>query len=149
MERNVKYIIAILLVLVSSAGYAADEWLNSRNTRTDIYTWNNSVWQPVLTPNVFKTFNVAVCATEAPIWTPATGKKFRMMGYTIGASAAGVVDFKDNTAGTTIFTTRTGTNIPTSVDIKNGILSGTVNYVLTITSSVAAACSGTVWGIEE
>lgn len=113
------------------------------------HEWNGTAWVAELTPTVFKVFDVAVCATETTIWTPATGKKFRLMGYTGGTSAAGTIALKDNTGGTSIFTSRTGTSIPFSSDLKRGILSATANNVLTITSSGAASCTGTVWGIEE
>lgn len=49
---------------------------------------------------------VAVSATsinsEATLYTPTSGKRFRIVGGKLACSATGVATFKDNTAGTTV-----------------------------------------------
>lgn len=136
--RRIFYLLILLFILIiPSLSFAGME------------KWDGKTWTAVLTPNVYKTFDIAVCGTEATIWTPATGKKFRMMGIAVAPSAAAAMTFKDNTAGTTILIARAGAGIPSTINFENGILSTTANNLLTIQSSAAAICSGTVWGIEE
>lgn len=102
------------------------------------------------TPVVFKTVALGSATAEATIWTPAAGKKFRLMGFMLMVSVLSTLTFKDNTAGTTILLARGNANDPLSLPaIGNGILSAVANNVLTVTRSVAATLDGTVWGTEE
>lgn len=137
MRKIFHLLFVLFILLVASTSFAGME------------AWDGVSWTAVKIPTVFKTFDSATCGTEFTIWDPAAGKKFRLMGINVGASAASAVNFKDNTTGTTIFTVRGGTNIGIATDLRNGILSAAADNVLTIVTSVAAACSGTVWGIEE
>jgi hypothetical protein len=105
-------------------------------------------------PSVFKQLNALSVAAEATIWTPTTGRKFRIMGYVLTAlGAAGNVVLKDNTAGTTILTLPFGaigaTLIVTPPAMANGILSATVNNVLTATGAASQTLSGYLIGCEE
>lgn len=100
--------------------------------------------------NKFIPLSAVSINAETTIWTPASGKKFRLMGYVLVGSAAGNVTFKDNTAGTTIHVLPTpagGAGIP--VTLSNGQLSAAANNVLTATGSVNMTLSGVVWGTEE
>src|SRR5687768_8620172 len=58
----------------------------------------------VLQPTTFKLFNTAVASVGTPvvIWTPATGLRWRAMGYTISASAAGSAIFKEASVAVSI-----------------------------------------------
>lgn len=108
-------------------------------------------WERLRTPNVFKTISLGAGSSETTIWTPASGRKFRLMGLflKVGSTAA-ILTFKDNTGGTTIFIcAATGNDNTGLVALGNGILSGAADRVLTVTRSGSTALDGTVWGCEE
>jgi len=92
-------------------------------------------------------------ASIATVWTPTTGKKFRLMGGSISVSVAGSVLFEDNSAGAGNFVWRTpklSADTPYNFDLGNGKLSATTNNVLKATSSVASGTIiGTLYGTEE
>lgn len=103
-------------------------------------------------PFVFKNLNALAVSSEATIWTPATGRKFRLMGFVLtSGTVGGNVVLKDNTAGTTILVLPFGAaNVMLqSPPIGNGILSAAVNNVLTATGSATQTLSGFVFGTEE
>lgn len=88
----------------------------------------------------------------ATVWTPTSGKKFRLMGGSISVSAAVNVLFEDNSAGAGNFVWRTPTlnaNTPYNFDLGNGKLSAATNNVLKATASAAATITGTLYGVEE
>lgn len=114
--------------------------------------YNGATWDRQRSPNVFKTVALGAGTTETTIWTPASGKKFRLLGFILTPGAATSLTFKDNTAGTTIFVTRGTTDTPIIVPagaLGNGILSGAVDRVLTVTRGTSATLDGVVWGTEE
>lgn len=115
------------------------------------YLFDGTNFNRSRTATKFVPQNTVAVGAEATVWTPAAGKKFRLMGGSFSLSAAASIIFKDNTAGTTIFTTPTlEANVPYNLPvIGNGILSATINNVLTATSSAAANLIGTIWGTEE
>ena len=103
----------------------------------------------LLIPNTFKTLKGVSISSIATVWTPATGKKFRLMGGTISVNAAVSVLFEDNAAGTDVFQTPVlAANAPFSFDLGNGRLSAAANNVLKATSSGAATITGTLYGVE-
>ncbi|MGI8551308.1 MAG: hypothetical protein ACR2PL_11070 [Dehalococcoidia bacterium] len=109
------------------------------------------VWHYQRTPAVFKALSAVSVASEATIWTPASGKKVRVMGFLLSSSVAGSVTLRDNTAGTIIAVVPCGTagvGVP-SPALGNGILSAAANNVLTATGPAASALSGMVYGTEE
>jgi len=110
-----------------------------------------SAYDKLRTPKVFKAQSAVSIAAEATVWTPAAGKKFRLMGMTIACSVAGDVTFRDNTAGTIIavLTCQAGVSISLSPAFGNGILSAAANNVLTATGPAASTLSGTIFGTEE
>lgn len=112
-------------------------------------------------PNIFKTASITASGNTA-IWTPANGKKFRLMGYQIETSenaslAAGAVvtlqfydanvpipiaheDFVPTTAVTTV----TGNGLETGfVSLGNGVLSSAINNALSL-NLTATLSTGTV-----
>lgn len=105
------------------------------------------------TPFVFKPFaaTAIVAGTGLTVWTPAAGKKFRLMGWSLSTNTAADLIFGDNLAATVIY--RTGVQqvntVVNSPDIGNGILSAAANNVLKLDVSVGATVGGTVWGTEE
>lgn len=101
-------------------------------------------------PNVFKTIAAADISSETTLWTPASGKKWRLMGGIITVTGAtGNVVLKDGNSGATIF------NIPNSVvgtpiplQLGNGILSVVANNNLRAQGTTLQLLNGTIWGIE-
>lgn len=113
---------------------------------------NGVSWDRVRTPLVFKPLTAVSIATEATIWSPAAGTKFRIMGFLLTSGVVGGnVILKDNTAGTTILVIPFGAAaVPIfSSDMGNGILSATANNVLTATGTATQTLSGYVFGTEE
>ncbi|MGI8467733.1 MAG: hypothetical protein ACR2N3_04705 [Pyrinomonadaceae bacterium] len=104
----------------------------------------------VRTVKVFKPLTAVSIAAEAAVWTPAAGKKFRLMGGVITTSVAGNITFKDNTAGTTIMVVPVTAGVPVVIPpMGNGILSAAANNVLTAIGPAASTFSGTLFGTEE
>lgn len=115
-----------------------------------VMVFNGTTWNPQRTPNVFKPLALGAGTTETTIWTPAAGKKFRLMGFLLTCGAASTLAFKDNTAGATIFAARGATDTPISPSgMGNGILSAAANNVLTVTRGTSCTLDGVVWGTEE
>ncbi len=104
---------------------------------------------PLRTPAVFKPQNAVAIAAEATIWTPAGGKKFRLMGYHLTSSVTGNILLRDNTAGTIIDVIPATAGQCVVVDLHNGILSAAANNVLTATGPALSTLSGEVDGTEE
>lgn len=108
-------------------------------------------WQRQRLANAFKPQDAVAVGTEATIWTPAAGKKFRLMGGVLAvATAAGAVKLRDNTAGTIIAVIPTLTlNDPVPFELDQGILSAVANNVLTAQGAATAVLHGIVFGTEE
>lgn len=106
---------------------------------------------------VVKTLSAVAIGSEATIWTPAAGKRFRLLGGCVSiGTAAGNVTLKDNTAGTTILIlpkapVDTPFNLPPLTDGGNaqGIISAQGDNVLTATGAASATISGFLFGTEE
>jgi hypothetical protein len=113
--------------------------------------FNGATFDRPRTPNVFKTLSAVVITSETAIWTPASGKKFRLMGFMLAQGVAtGAVTFKDNTAGTTILIMPQHTvGVGMVVYLGNGILSAAANNVLTATGVSTETLTGFVFGTEE
>lgn len=115
--------------------------------------YNGQTLTRVRSPNKFVALNNLVVTTETTIWTPAAGKKFRLMGYVLtGGVAAGNVVLKDNTGGTSLplilpFGSVGATIV--SPPMGNGIVSATANNVLTATGASTQTLSGYLFGTEE
>lgn len=103
--------------------------------------------------NVFKVLDTVAIGSIATVWTPASGKKIRLMGGSISVSAAANVLFEDNShSSTTNYVVRTptlATDTAYNFDLGNGILLGTADHVLKATSSASANVVGYLYGTEE
>lgn len=90
-------------------------------------------------------------ATATTVWTPASGRKFRLMGIQISTSAAATVHLRDGAGGTRFYSQRTGGADTKDFSFGNGYLSATANNVLEILNSSGATINVWVnaWGTEE
>ena len=102
-------------------------------------------------PLVFK--NVAAVAvtagTPVTVWTPASGKRFRLLGFMVSLSVAGSVIFKDATnefIRTPLLAAGVGLASP---PMFGGYPSALQNNVLAIDVSASGNVSGFVFGQEE
>jgi hypothetical protein len=134
------------------------------------YAFNGSKWDRIRTANTFKTAT-ATAAGDTAVWTPTSGKKFRLMGYCIDVTNNSVL----GSAGTETIALRDATTaigITNSVFIPataltggapllhvcnsglgNGYLSSAANNVLNVNLGTALGATGVVrvnvWGTEE
>ena len=124
--------------------------------------FNGTSWDRLRTPNKFFTASVAATATgNTAVWTPTSGKKFRLMRFQVtaqglAATATGVVTVTFQDATTQINTGAYDVDVPaianvTSgtdnisggwIDLGNGYLSAAANNVLNF--NISAAGAGTV-----
>lgn len=93
--------------------------------------------------------NALSVTAEATLYAPATGNRFRLTGFILGTSAAGVLLIKDGTGGTTILTIPFTTSQTLVIDLGQGLVSATANNLLRVILSVAGTISGTIWGKDE
>lgn len=103
-------------------------------------------------PNVFKTIAAVAVTQGTPVavWTPAGGKKFRVMGFMLSSSVAGSVILKDGAATEIIRTPLMGAAVGlASPPMGNGYLSTTANNTLQVDVTATGTVSGFVYGIEE
>jgi hypothetical protein len=116
----------------------------------DLLAWDGSQWVRVRTASTYKDQSTVAIGSIATVWTPASGKKFRLMGGSISVSAAGSILFEDNTGGNTVFRTpKLAADTPYNFDLPGGKLSATANNVLKATLSTTGNLTGTLWGTEE
>lgn len=89
--------------------------------------------------------------TATTVWTPAAGRKFRLMAVQISASAASILHLRDGAGGTIFHTQRTAGIDSKAFDFGNGYISSTANNVLEILNKSAATINVwvTAWGTEE
>ena len=122
--------------------------------------YNGSTWDRQRGPAIFKTAT-ATASGDTALWTPTSGKKFRLMRFKIEATADAAtsggasidVVLRDSTTATaaamsfyapaTSVTTTPGRISSGWVDLGNGLLSAAANNVLNINLS-AALTSGKV-----
>jgi hypothetical protein len=104
-------------------------------------------------PVKFVDLNAISIGSIATVWTPATGKRIRLLGGLISVSAQANVLFEDNSAGGSNYVCRVPTmpaNTPIPFDLGGaGVLLSAADHVLKATASAPAAITGTLYGIEE
>lgn len=123
--------------------------------------FNGSTWDRERGSKIFRNV-LSTAAGATAVWTPAAGKKFRLMGYSISVSgtlaavAANAIQLLD---GATVIArhfaavaaTVTG-DTQIFVDLGQGILSAAANNALSVniaTAFTAGGCAVNVWGTEE
>jgi hypothetical protein len=92
-----------------------------------------------------------VAGTGATIWTPAAGKKIRLMGGWFSSSVAAALILGDNAVGTVIFPTPVlaAAGIFTLPPLGNGQLLALANNVLKLDCTAGTTVTGCVFGTEE
>lgn len=140
--------------LGAAAAALADAVANPTTGGAGAYllVFNGTTWDRVRTEAIRTDLGTTAIGTITTVWTPASGKKFRLMGGSISVSAAASVLFEDNAAGAGNFIYRTPkllADTPFNFSLGNGFLSATANNVLKATASASANITGTLWGTEE
>jgi hypothetical protein len=137
---------------LSAAAALADATSNPTTSMigANLLGWNGATWDRVRV----QTFRVDVATVTinsiATVWTPTSGKKFRLLGGSISVSAAASVLFEDNAAAAFVFRTpKLLADTPYNFDLGNGKLSATTNNVLKATGSANCTLVGTLYGTEE
>ena len=89
--------------------------------------------------------------TATTVWTPAAGKKFRLMGVQISSGASGSLYLRDGVGGTAFHAYQSVGKDTKDFSFGNGYLSGLVDRVLEIYNGSGSTVSVwvTAWGTEE
>lgn len=106
------------------------------------------------TPATFKMISAVaiVAGTLATVWTPASGKKVRLLGWSLSSSAAARLQFEDSgTAGTVIAQTPllAAAGVHDAHHLGEGVALAAVNNTLKLDVTANATVSGMVFGVEE
>jgi hypothetical protein len=114
---------------------------------------NGASWDQKRGPVVFIDVpsTAVVAGTGTVVWTPAAGKKFRLMGFALALSVAGSIVFCDHVVATILFRTPAllaGTPFA-GPPLGNGKLSALANNVLRLDVTAGGNVSGFVFGTEE
>lgn len=148
--------------LLPSSSDAVADTAEGLSANSKLYGFNGATWDRVRVADVFKTV-VATAAGSSVVWTPAAGKRFRLMGYTIsisGTTAATVTQALELLDGATVIANHLATVTETTptgdtqigVDFGQGLLSSAANNVLEIHLGTAMGTGGVAinaWGTEE
>lgn len=137
--------------------------IGNLQTISESYAYNGATFDRVRIADVFKTV-VATAGGNTAVWTPTSGKKFRLMGYTLSisgtmtATGTNVLQLTDGLsvtiaqhAATVTATTPTG-DTQIGCDFGQGYLSIAANNVLEVHLGTAMATGGVyvnAWGTEE
>ena len=163
----------LLYVSVTAGGVTADSMDLTTDNDTPSngiaagaanYAWNGAGWDRVRAAEVFKSI-AASAAGNTAAWTPAAGKKFRLLAWrlsvagTLAADGTQVIQLRDG-ANTVI--ARAGANVAAALPANDtqigedygakGQLSAAANNVLNLNLGTAMATGGVyldVWGTEE
>lgn len=139
-------------IQTSSDGLGTSGVVNAIRAGSYNFVFNGATWDRIRMATKFINLNAVGVGTEATIWTPSAGKKFRLMGFVLTQGViTGTVLLKDNTAGSTILIIPPNTVavVMPSVFIGNGILSAAANNVLTATGVATETLTGFLFGTEE
>ena len=106
------------------------------------------------TPDTFKMIDaVAITAgTPATVWTPASGKKVRLLGWFLSSSAAAALELQDSaTAGTVIAQTPilAAAGVHDAPHLGEGLVLAAADNTLDLDVTANATVSGMVFGVEE
>jgi hypothetical protein len=97
-----------------------------------------------------KSISSAAGTTSVTVWTPASGKKPRVYGFHITASADSTITVQHSGAETAFFTVRAATNVaPTFVSFPEGFLVNTADATISMKPAQSAQIFGGIWGRDE
>lgn len=114
--------------------------------------------QAFRTPTTFKPFTAAVASVGTPVvvWTPATGSRFRLMGWSYTAGGTGAAVFKEASVAASVGSLWTNPAGAANVIVNsppglvNGIFAASRNNPLVVDSTIAGITyTGTIFGTEE
>jgi hypothetical protein len=153
-----------LPITVQITGSYSGSYTNPISTLQAVYNFISAAPDLVRTPTVFKSVQCNTAAATA-VWTPAAGKKFRLMGGVIttsgwlAAAAETIVTLLDQAGAITLAfnfvlpAAATALSACIPFDLKpNGYLSAAANNVLNATLSgnlTGGHIMVSVWGTEE
>ena len=105
-------------------------------------------------PDVFKNIdaNAITAGTEEIVWTPASGKTIRLLGWRLSSSAAAAIQFQDSaTSGTIIVQTPVlaAAGIDDRESLGRGVVLDSPGNTLKVDVSANSTISGVVFGVEE
>jgi hypothetical protein len=119
-------------------------------------------YEDIRTPVVYKPLGGVAAAGNTAIWTPAAGKRFRLLGFIVSVasgatSAAGTLVSLYDAAVGVFAVISVGTTIPGGQTVvvslaPNGYLSSTIGNALNLNLSsalTAGVVTATAWGTEE
>jgi len=119
--------------------------------RNQVSTDGGASWDALRWPGQLVNLpaTAVTAGTPIPIFTPATGKKFRLLGYHLSLSVAGSVVFKDNTTEclrTPLLAAGVGQAAP---GMGQGVLSAAANNALQLDVTASGSVSGWVAVAQE
>ena len=111
--------------------------------------YNGSTWDKALRAVIYKPIAASAAGANA-VWTPAAGKKFRLMGFHLSFSGTVNAKWQDGTTDITgLYYGVANTVVNGGLPEANGYLSAAADNVLNLNLSAAVAVGGLVWGVEE
>lgn len=105
-------------------------------------------------PDVFKVIdaNAITAGTEEIVWTPASGKTIRLLGWRLSSSAAASIQFQDS-ASSAVVIAQTPVLAAAGIDdresLGRGVVLASPGNTLKIDVSANSTISGIVFGVEE
>lgn len=115
------------------------------------YGFNGDTWDRKRVANVSKQNSGSVATIASlTIWTPAAGKKFRLLGVIVSVGVTGNYTLLDNTG--TIYDGFFLANTPCVITLpSNGYLSAAINNAFSVKNQTAGAAGVAAWalGTEE
>lgn len=138
-------------VITGGTVASVDSSDTARALAVALFLYNGLTNEPIRNPNKFIDMSAVAIGSIATVWTPTSGKKFRLMGGIVSVSAAANVLFEDNAGGAFVFRLpKLLVDTPFAFTLGgNGFLSAAANNVLKATSSASASITGTLYGTEE
>jgi hypothetical protein len=121
------------------------------NTVPLLHVFNGASWDRARGPVVFRDVAGTITAgVGSTIWTPASGKKIRLMGWMLSLSVAGAVLFGDNSITPFLRTPDMAAGVGLAAPpLGNGLLLAAANNVLKIDVTATGVVRGFVFGCEE
>ena len=106
------------------------------------------------TPDTFKIIDAVVVTAGTPVtvWTPASGKKVRLLGWFLSSSAAAALEIQDSGAGGTVIAQTPLLAAAGAHDapyLGEGLLLAAADNTLDLDVTANSTVSGMVFGVEE